>query len=136
MAEQPVPTIAILNSSVDVVQMLRTALDAAGFTTVTAHVPDIKQGSEDLLAFLERYEPQVIIYDVSLPYAENWTFLRLVQDTEAARGRHFIVTTPNKRALEEAVGDTGAIELLGKPYDLDQLLAAVRRGLRGRGATA
>ena len=136
MAEQPAATIAILNSSADVVQMLRTALEAEGFKTVTAHVPDIKQGHEDLLAFLARHDPHVIIYDVSLPYAENWTFLRLVQDTAAAKGRYFIVTTPNRDALEEAVGDTGAIELLGKPYDLDQIFAAVRRGLRGHGARA
>ena len=134
MAEQPAATIAIFNSSTDVVQMLRTALEVEGFKTVTAHVPDIKQGTEDLLAFLARHDPQVIIYDVSLPYAENWTFLRLVQDTTAVKGRAFIVTTPNKAALEEAVGDTGAIELLGKPYDLEQLFAAVRRGLRRRGA--
>jgi DNA-binding response OmpR family regulator len=135
MAERPTPLIAVLNSSNDVVGMLRLVLEEEGFKTVTAHVPEVKQGQEDLLAFFARHNPRVVIYDVSLPYAENWTFLRLVLDTAAAKGRHFVVTTPNKTALEEAVGDTGTIELIGKPYDLEQILAAVRSRLKRRRRT-
>ncbi len=122
--------IAVFNSSDDVVALLRETLQEEGFTVVTAHVPDIKAGRQDVLDLLRRYDPPVVIYDISPPYAENWTFFRLLQDTDAARGRQFILTTTNLRALAETVGETKAIELIGKPYDLDEIVNAVRRALK------
>jgi DNA-binding NtrC family response regulator len=40
-----------------------------------------------------------------------------------------LLTTTNKDALAECVGSTEALEIVGKPYDLDELLTAVRRAL-------
>jgi CheY-like chemotaxis protein len=128
-AQRSAPVVAVFNASEEVVGMLRAALEAEGFHTISAHVPDIKRGQEDLLAFLEKHDPPVIIYDISLPYEENWTFLRLIMDLESAKGRQFVVTTTNKRALEELVGPTPTFELVGKPYDLEQIIAAVRQAL-------
>lgn len=125
-AEQRRTTVAVFNSSPEVVEMLRTALEGEGFHTVAAHVPDIKSGQSDLLAFLADHDPPVLVYDVSPPYEENWTFLRLIQDTEAARNREFVITTTNKRALEALVGPTAAHEVIGKPYDLNVIIEAVR----------
>jgi DNA-binding response OmpR family regulator len=125
----PAPVVAVLNSSEDIVGMLREVLQEEGFTVVTAQVPDIKAGREDVVAFLRRYDPQVVLYDISPPYEANWTFFRLVQDTEAAKGRPFVVTTTNQRALAELVGEAAVVELLGKPYDLQEVVRAVRRAL-------
>jgi hypothetical protein len=57
MSQPPAATIAILNATSDVTQMLRSALEAEGYQTAFAHVPEIKQGTEDLLAFLARHDP-------------------------------------------------------------------------------
>ena len=57
---------------------------------------------------------------------ENWTFLKLLLETEAMRGRRLVVTTTNKTALERFVGPTDAIEIFGKPYDLDLVRRTVR----------
>ena len=67
-------TIAVLNSNQDVVEMLRTVMEQAGFNTVTTHVPDIKRGEEDFLSFLRKHDPAVIVYDIAPPYRENWNF--------------------------------------------------------------
>src|SRR5689334_22487893 len=115
-ASRPAPVVAVMNSSTDVVNLLREALQEEGFTVVTAHVPEIKAGREDFLAMIERHDPQVLIYDVSPPYEENWTFLRLLQDTDAVKGRSFVITTTNLRALAEVAGETHATEMIGKPY--------------------
>ena len=123
------PAVAVINSSEDTVEMLRACLQQHGFTAVaTAHVPDIRNGKTDFLEFVETHDPRVIVYDVSIPYEENWRFLQLLQSSAAMEGRAVVVTTTNKRVLDRLVGeDTGAFEIIGKPYDLNAIVEAVRR---------
>src|SRR6266508_912862 len=109
------PVVAVLNSSSDVVEMLREVLDAEGFHAVTAHVPAIKRGQADLLSFFAEPDPREVIYDIAPPDKENWTFFRLIVDTESDKQRPFLGTTTNKRAMDEQVGPTPTFELIGKP---------------------
>lgn len=123
------PIIAVFNASDDTVELLRTALESQGFHTVTGHIPDVKRGELDLVDFIEHHAPAVIVYDISPPYDANWTFLRLVQNLEPVKGRPFVITTTNKPALDKLVGETEALEIIGKPYDLAQVVDAVRAAL-------
>jgi DNA-binding NtrC family response regulator len=119
--------VAVMNSNEDTVEMLRQCLLDHGFTSiVTAHIRDFKTGDEDFKAFVHQHDPAVFIYDVSIPYDRNWTFLKLLLDSESMRGRKLVVTTTNKRRLDELVGPTDAFEIVGKPYDLDRIADAVK----------
>ena len=128
MANPSQPTIAVINSNEDTTEMLREVLQHAGFSSVViGHVTEIKRGQEDFLRFLEVHDPRVFVWDIGIPYEENWRFTHLVMNGEAMKGRSVILTTTNKRALDTMVGPTDAIEIIGKPYDLDQIVASVKR---------
>lgn len=126
-------TVAVVNSNEDTVEMLRHALQHGGFSSVvTGHIHDFKTGAADFPKYLEMHDPRVIVYDVTLPYDKNWTFLRLLLDSEHMRHRKVVVTTTNKKRLEELVGPTDAFEIVGKPYDIDEIVRAVKTAL-GKG---
>ena len=122
-------TVAIVNSSEDTVEALRLFFEQQGFETVSAHVDEIKRGVTDFVEFLKTHDPRALVYDISPPYDHNWTFLKLLRSSEAMRGRVVIATTTHKANLERLVGPTDAIEIIGKPYDLQQVVTAVQRAL-------
>lgn len=129
LIEVSVATVAVINSNADTVEMLRLALQQRGIESVTAHIDDIKRGVLDFPRFLKEHDPRALIYDISPPYDQNWTFLSMLRTIDAMRGRAVVVTTTHKGNLEKLVGPTDAIEIVGKPYDLEQILLAVERAI-------
>ena len=116
--------IAIFNTNAEVLELVRDSLQQAGMQAVVAHLDDLKRGRLDMIQFVEEHQPDVIVYDVAPPYDTNWTFLRLMRNSKVMQGRAFVVTTTNKRALEESIGPNDVVELLCKPYDLQQIVDA------------
>jgi len=107
--------IAIFNTNSEVLELVRESLQQAGFQAVIAHIDDLKRGRLDMIQFVEEHKPDVIVYDVAPPYDTNWTFLRLMRNSKVMQERAFVVTTTNKRALEELIGPNDVVELLCKP---------------------
>jgi DNA-binding response OmpR family regulator len=124
-----IPTLGLVNTSEEITDLLGAVFRMEGFRVVSAYVLDFKREQQDFEAFLRPHQPQVVIWDIAIPYKENWTFFQAVAQSEAAQGCRFVLTTVNKRALDGLVGETPAHELLGKPYDLDVIIAAVQRAL-------
>ena len=119
--------IAIINTNDDLVNVLRDALIEEGFNVVTAHIRDIKAGRQDITNFLRGHDPEVVIYDIAVPYEDNWTFLQTLRHIPEVQGRNFVVTTVNKKVLEQRVGPTGSIEIQGgRADDLDPVIDAVK----------
>jgi DNA-binding NtrC family response regulator len=123
------PLVAIIDTSEDIAALLKEILEDEGFRTAVAYVPDLKRGQPEPATFLLEHDPRVIVYDVAVPYEENWQFFQTIARSEAASGRRFVLTTTNKPVLESMVGPTGAYELVGKPFDLDEIAGAVHRAL-------
>ena len=122
------PTVAVVDTSEEVADLLCQVVEEEGWRAVRAYTTDFKRGREDLALFLAEHRPAAIIWDIALPYEENWRFFQSVLG-DAAGGYRVVLTTTNKRALEALVGPTPAHELIGKPYDLDDIVASLRRAL-------
>jgi len=90
----------------------------------------------DLVAFVRAHGPAASVYDLPRPYEANWNFLRLLRETAFLNRLGWVLTTLDKAALEAAVGPASVVQIvLGKPYGLDEVVAAVRQSLLrdGRG---
>jgi DNA-binding NtrC family response regulator len=135
-AQRDQPCIAIINTSEEAIQLLQELMMDEGFATVTAYVPVFKRGERDIEAFFQEHHPQAVLYDIAIPYLENWTFFQeqiLARDLLPATC--FVITTTNRTVLEMLVGPTSAIELIGRPFDLDMIVQAVHRAIASRHTT-
>ena len=123
--------VALFNASDDTVEMVQRMLDASGFNClVGCHFADLKKGRIDFDRYLGQYEPEVVIIDISPPYMENWHFFKTLRTDKAIEGRGLVLTTTNKERLDEVVGsDSEAVEIVGKPYDLEQIKVAIHAAL-------
>ena len=126
-----VPVVALFNASDDTVEMVERMLDATGVhCLVNCRFADLRKGAIDFAGYLRAHEPDGVIIDISPPYEQNWAFFRTLRDDPAMRGRGLVLTTTNKDRLDEVVGsDSLAIEVVGKPYDLQRITAAIRGAL-------
>ena len=125
--------VAVFNASDDVVELLRMVIEQAGYVVVTGHIDEIKRGELDLQTFIEQHDPKVVVYDVAPPYDRNWMFLEHLRNRPPLAGRQFVLTTTNIARVRETVGTAENIyEIVGKPFDLDVIVRAVKEASRAR----
>jgi CheY-like chemotaxis protein len=125
------PTIAVFNTSEDTTDLLRFVLEHAGFIVVTAFTNLLRDGKVDFEGFMRQHQPRVIVYDVAIPYDVNWRLFEHFRGSPACRDVGFVVTTTNEHQLRKLSGTCEELhEIIGKPYDLDEVVRAVRSRLQ------
>lgn len=123
--------VVVINANDTLRRPLGESVEAAGFETVTAHPDEAGRTPQAMQEFFRRHGARVVVYDIAPPYAENWALFNDVRYAEMISGswRQFVPTTASKRALEEQVGPTGAIELAGSGFEREGIVQAVQRGV-------
>jgi DNA-binding response OmpR family regulator len=125
--------VALFNASDDTIDMVQRLLSAAGDeqTLIWCHFADLKKGIVDFSRYIDKHNPEVVIFDLSPPYDENWTFFKTMRDATTMQGRGTVLTTTNKARLDEVLGeDSHALEVVGRPKDLGQIDAAIKAETR------
>ncbi len=132
MAEQL--TVAIVDTSPDTVQMVREALQSAGFMVVSCFAHDIRDGKIDFAAFMRLHNPRVIVYDLAPPYERNFELFQHVRAMPDVEGAHFVITSVNPNNVRGMVGsDEHVYEIVDRDADLLKLVQAVKEASRARG---
>jgi DNA-binding NtrC family response regulator len=124
--------VLVINTSPDVVDILKDVLERAGFLVVTAFTWAIQNASVDLEALRRTHRPKVVVYDIAPPYERNWAFfLHLKQ--HVLQDVRFVLTSMNVAHVEGLVGrDERVYEVVGKPHDLDMIVRATKEAARAR----
>ena len=133
MVESP-PVVAVINSSPDVVDMLRLTLEHAGMVAVTAMTWEVRDGEVDLERLVSQHRPRVMIYDVAPPYENNWRLFEHIRSMPVLQDVFFVLTSTNAKQVDQFAKADGyrVHEIVGKPFDLDEVVAAVREAMKAR----
>jgi DNA-binding response OmpR family regulator len=128
--------VALFNASDDTVDMVQKLLTDAGHgqRLIWCHFADLKKGFVDFAGFMGKHNPDVVIFDISPPYDENWKFFKTMRDSRTMKGRGLILTTTNKHQLDQIAGeDSYAVEVVGKPKDIREIDVAIKLATRKAG---
>jgi CheY-like chemotaxis protein len=115
--KQPRP-ILVVDDDPTILATVSETLDLEGYAVVTA-----TNGAEALAA-VERDRPSVVLLDMRMPVLDGWGFIG------ALRERGISLTVVVMTAAADArrwAREIGAQAVLAKPFELDDLLAAIQR---------
>ena len=115
--------ILLVDDDPELRQLLATYLGRHGFDTLL--LPDTRQ----LDAFLDRYQPQLIVLDLMMPGEDGLTACRRLR----ARGetRPIIMLTARDEPVDRVIGlEMGADDYVGQPFDPRELVARIEAVLR------
>jgi len=127
----PLPVVAILNSSEDTINLLRIALEQAGCIVVAAFTHHLRDGKIDFDAFMRQHQPTVVVYDIAPPYEQNWRLFQHFCTRSVCRDVPMVLTTTNAAHVKAIAAMAHPLhEIVGKPYDVKELVRMVKRAAR------
>lgn len=128
MSERVRPLLLVVDDSDAVRDVLKDALESAGFETVLA-----ADGLEALEKFFA-YEPDLVILDLVLPHMDGWEVLKRLR---AVSDCPIVVITGRWEEEERIRGlEMGADDYVVKPFGMAELVARIHAVLRRSGGDA
>jgi CheY-like chemotaxis protein len=109
--------VLVVDDDASIRELLSTVLEDDGYEVVSA------VNGEDALAVCARWRPDVIVLDLMMPIMDGWTFAKRLRERDDIP----IVVLSAANDLERHAKSVGATEVIGKPFDLDQLIPKVAR---------
>ena len=119
------PTLLVIDDDADLRDVLLLLFEPEGYTVLTA-----ADGSTGLALLRASQDRVVVLLDRLMPRLSGIDILRQVE-TEAALQRHaYLLLTASAQgqtAEEQALLERLGVPLIGKPFDVDSLLEAVKQ---------
>ena len=114
------PRVLIVDDDDVIRNLLGELLDGEGYA-----VEAVANGKE-ALAVLQRWRPDTILLDLMMPKMDGWRF-RAEQQRRADVADVPVVILSAARALRARAATLDPVSILGKPFDLDELLRTIDR---------
>jgi DNA-binding response OmpR family regulator len=113
--------ILIVDDDPNVLELLRVNLAAQGYGISTA------RNGVEALAAIGQHVPELMILDVMMPEMDGWEVCKLVRDKYQAAVK-ILMLTAKDTARDKVIGKNilKADEYMTKPFDIDELLSAVK----------
>lgn len=113
------PRVLLVEDDESIVELLVQMLSAEGYDVVAA-----RDGAA-ALTLAQQHQFDLILLDVRLPVMDGDTFTRIYRD---GPGPHapIVVTTAGHQA-ERHLALPGVVDVIPKPFDVDELLATIAR---------
>lgn len=125
--------VTLFNYNPDAMARIAKVLESAGFTVISALIPEVRDGRCDLDALMARHDPSVVVYDICPPYEENWAVFEALRARPAMAGCRFVITAASASDVERLAGhDERIFEVVDKDSDLGELAHAVKEAARAR----
>jgi len=117
--------ILVVDDDRDIVRLVRSYLEKAGFQVLTAH------DGESALRVLRSEKPQLVILDLMLPDRDGWDVARQVRADSSISATPIIMLTARVEDNDKIVGlEIGADDYITKPFNPREVVARVRALLR------
>jgi two-component system chemotaxis response regulator CheY len=111
--------IALIEDDDGIRETLELALADEGYEVLTA-----ANGASGLQV-VAAGRPDVILLDMKMPTMDGWAFARSYRELPGPKAPLLVITAAN--APDRRAEEIGATAYLSKPFDLDELMAMVRR---------
>jgi hypothetical protein len=113
-------------------EILRGALERAGFTVPCASAYDFRGAPTTFATFLETYKPQVVVLDLHPPADLALKDLISFKGLPIAEHVAFVIACSDRRTCSDLPSHAGALPLGVR--DVPRVIEAVREALRAREA--
>lgn len=122
------PVIAALDDEADILELLKVNLQKAGYRF------EGFQEAEDLLRYLAREKPSLILLDLMLPDTDGLEVCRQIRKSEDLAQIPIIMLTARGDESDKVVGlELGADDYVTKPFSVKELVARIHAVLRRPG---
>ena len=111
-------TLLLLNNQPDTVTLLSDWFGALGASVHDLRALDLCHHVDESRQLLNTIRPDVVLFDLSIPYEQSWLCFKYLSEIALFGPAPMILTTTNRRAVDQIIGSTDAFEILGTPQDL------------------
>lgn len=128
--ERQKPLILVINDTQEILDLFREILEEEGWDVVLSSF-----GVQEV-ADVQRVDPDLVILDFLIGgEAQGWQLLQKLRMTRATEKLPIIVCTAAIQLVKELEGHLTSknVGLILKPFDIDELVEAVHKGLRAGG---
>ena len=115
MADAPILVVA---DDPTILATVFEALDFEGFPVVTA------TNAAEALEVVDRAAPSLVLLDMRMPVLDGWGFMRAIRERGLSLSVVVMTAAADARRWAREIDAQG---VLAKPFELDDLLAAVER---------